>query len=421
MKMNPFHYENGRLHAENVAVEDIAAKVGTPFYLYSQQGIVNRFKAFDDAARKYLPRHLTCFAVKSNANPAILKLFARMGAGADIVSGGELLLALSAGIPADKIVFSGVGKTREELTLAVQNGIKQINVESEEEALMLDEIAAVTGKKVKIALRINPDIDAHTHHKITTGTKEGKFGIAWERARPLYRLFSQSRGLQPVGIDIHVGSQVVEIEPFVEAFERAADIVRCLRDDGIDIRTIDVGGGLGVVYKDEDTPPSPEAYMTAAGEILGGLGCEVVFEPGRFLIAQSGVLVSRVVRTKQTDSTCFLVLDAGMNDLIRPAIYDAYHGVSAVRQGECDHCYDVVGPICESSDVFGRSRVLPAMKAGDLAVVETAGAYGSSMGSNYNFRPLCAEVLVNQDAFAVIRERQTPDQMLENTRSAPWL
>lgn len=421
MKMNPFHYENGRLYAENIAVEDIAGKVETPFYLYSQQGIVNHFKSFDDAARKHLPRHLTCFAVKSNANPAILKLFAQMGAGADIVSGGELLLALSAGIPADKIVFSGVGKTREELTMAVQKGIKQINVESEEEALMLDEIAAVTGKKVKIALRINPDINAHTHYKITTGTKEGKFGIAWERARPLYRLLLQSRGLQPVGIDIHVGSQVVEIEPFVESFERAADIVRCLRDDGIDIRTIDVGGGLGVVYKEEDTPPSPEAYMTAAGEILGGLGCEVVFEPGRFLIAQSGVLVSRVVRTKQTDATCFLVLDAGMNDLIRPAIYDAYHGVSAVRQGECDHCYDVAGPICESSDIFGRSRVLPAMKAGDLAVIETAGAYGASMGSNYNFRPLCAEVLVNNDVFAVIRKRQTPDQMLENTRPAPWL
>lgn len=419
--MNAFHYQNGQLYVEKIAISDIAGKVPTPFYVYSQQGIVEHFRAFDGAAKKNLKKSLTCFAVKSNANPSVLKLLAGLGAGADIVSGGELALALKSGIPADKIVFSGVGKTREELTLAVENDIKQINVESEEEALMLDEIATLAGKKAKIALRVNPDVDAHTHYKMTTGKKENKFGVDWKKARSLYRLFSESKGLCPVGIDVHVGSQLLDMEPFEEAFERAAEIVRLLRDDGIDIRTIDVGGGLGVAYRDGDMPPSPEIYMELVSKILGGLDCEIVFEPGRFLIAQSGILVSRAVRVKQAETKCFLVLDAGMNDLIRPAIYEAYHGIAAVKEGACDHSYDVVGPICESSDVFGKDRLLPAMKAGDLVVLKTAGAYGSSMGSNYNFRPLCAEVLVNGDSYAVIRERQSLDDMLSLTRPAPWL
>lgn len=286
---------------------------------------------------------------------------------------------------------------------------------------MLDEIATLAGKKAKIALRVNPDVDAHTHYKMTTGKKENKFGVDWKKARSLYRLFSESKGLCPVGIDVHVGSQLLDMEPFEEAFERAAEIVRLLRDDGIDIRTIDVGGGLGVAYRDGDMPPSPEIYMELVSKILGGLDCEIVFEPGRFLIAQSGILVSRAVRVKQAETKCFLVLDAGMNDLIRPAIYEAYHGIAAVKEGACDHSYDVVGPICESSDVFGKDRLLPAMKAGDLVVLKTAGAYGSSMGSNYNFRPLCAEVLVNGDSYAVIRERQSLDDMLSLTRPAPWL
>lgn len=419
--MNAFHYRNGQLHVEETAIGDIAGKVQTPFYVYSQKGITDHFLAFDGAAKKHLKKTLTCFAIKSNANPSVLKLLAGLGAGADIVSGGELLLALKAGIPADKIVFSGVGKTREELTLAVENEIRQINVESEEEALMLDEIATLAGKKAKIALRINPDVDARTHYKITTGKKENKFGVDWKKARSLYRLFSASKGLQPVGIDVHVGSQLLDAEPFEEAFERAADIVRLLRDDGIDIRTIDVGGGLGVAYRDADVPLSPETYMASAGKILGGLDCEVVFEPGRFILAQSAVLVSRVVRVKQTETKRFLVLDAGMNDLIRPAIYDAYHGIDAVKEGICDHSYNVVGPVCESSDVFGKDRLLPAMKAEDLVVLKTAGAYGSSMGSNYNFRPLCAEVLVNGTECAVIRERQSFDDMLASARPAPWL
>lgn len=419
--MNAIHYQNGQLYVENVAISDIAANMPTPFYIYSQQGIAEHFRAFDGAAKKNLKKSLTCFAIKSNFNPSVLKLLAGLGAGADIVSGGELLLALKSGIPADKIVFSGVGKTEEELTLAVENDIKQINVESEEEALMLNDIAIKAGKKAKIALRVNPDVDARTHHKITTGKKENKFGVAWEKARSLYRDFSKSEGLLPVGIDVHVGSQLLEMEPFEEAFKRAAEIVRQLRDDGIDIRTIDVGGGLGVTYQDSDKAASPETYMELIGKILGDLDCEIVFEPGRYLLAQSGILVSRTVRVKQTATKRFLVLDAGMNDLIRPAIYDAYHGIVSVKEGVNDHVYDVVGPICESSDVFGKDRLLPEMAAGDLVVLKTAGAYGSSMGSNYNFRPLCAEVLVNGQDHAVIRKRQSLEDMLALTCSAPWL
>lgn len=419
--MSAFHYQDGQLYVENIAINQIAQNIPTPFYLYSQQGITEHFKAFDDAAKKHLKKSLTCFAIKSNANPSVLKVLAQLGAGADIVSGGELLLALKAGIPAEKIVFSGVGKTREELTLAVEHDIKQINVESEEEALMLDEIAISVGKKARIALRINPDVDAHTHDKITTGKKENKFGVDWKKARSLYRLFATSKGLSPVGIDVHVGSQILEIEPFVEAFMRAAEIVRLLRDDGIDISTIDVGGGLGVVYTPEDVALSAQTYMSAVGKILADLDCEIVFEPGRFLVASSGVLVSKVVRIKQTELKSFLVLDAGMNDLIRPAIYDAYHGIISVKEAKNDHTYDVVGPICESSDVFGKDRLLPAMKDGDLVVLQTAGAYGSSMGSNYNFRPLCAEVLVNNDQYAVVRNRQSFEDMLTLTSVAPWL
>ena len=419
--MDTFHYQNGQLYIEDIAVCDIAEKIPTPFYIYSQQGIVDHYKTFDGAAKKNLKKSLTCFAIKSNANPSVLKILAGLGSGADIVSGGELLLALKSGIPAEKIVFSGVGKTKEELLLAVENNIKQINLESEEEALMLDEIATLAGKKAKVALRINPDIDAHTHYKITTGKKENKFGVDWKRARSLYRLFSESKGLQPVGIDVHVGSQLLDLEPFEQAFERAAEIVCQLRDDGINIQTIDVGGGLGVAYQETDMPSSAESYMALAGRILGHLDCEIVFEPGRFLVAQSGFLVARTVRIKQAETKQFLVLDAGMNDLIRPAIYDAYHDILSVKEGAKDHLYDVVGPICESSDVFGKDRHLPAMKAGDLVVLKTAGAYGSSMSSNYNFRPLCAEVLVNADNYAVIRERQTLEDMLALTRFASWL
>lgn len=419
--MTHFQYRNSDLYAENVSVAQIAETVGTPFYLYSEETLRDQMRAFASAAGKHLKSHLICFAVKSNANPSVIKVFASMGAGADIVSEGELFLALKCGIPAEKIVFSGVGKACEALTSAVVAGIRQINIESEEEARMLAEIAKEKGKKVRVAVRVNPDVDAHTHHKITTGKKENKFGVGWREARPIYRYLAETDNLIPVGIDVHVGSQLLETLPFEQAFDRAAEIVRTLKEDGIDLQTIDVGGGLGVAYRETDVPCTPDEYMSVVAEKLGGLNCEIIFEPGRFLSAPAGILVSRVVRTKHTENKDFLVLDAGMNDLIRPAIYDAYHGVKPVRRGDNEKTYEIVGPICESSDVFGKDRKLPEMNAGDLVVLETAGAYGSSMGSNYNFRPLCAEVMVKGDRFAVVRRRQTLEEMLALTESAPWL
>ena len=419
--MTAFYYKDSELYVENVSVARIAEEIGTPFYLYSEAALRAQMQAFFSAAEKRLKSYSICFAVKSNANPSIIKVLASMGAGADIVSGGELLLSLKAGIPAEKIVFSGVGKTYADLEAAVDYNIGQINLESAEEADMLERIAAEKGKKVRVAVRVNPDVDAHTHHKITTGKKENKFGIAWREARPLYQRLMKTENLIPVGIDVHVGSQILEKEPFEQAFDRAAGLVRMLKEDGIDLRTIDVGGGLGVPYRNTDISFTPDEYMSVAAEKLGGLNCKIIFEPGRFLSAPAGVLVSRVVRVKHTENKDFLVLDAGMNDLIRPAIYDAYHNVRSVKQAENAKAYDVVGPICESSDVFGKDRMLPEMRPEDLVVLETAGAYGSSMGSNYNFRPLCAEVLVKGDAFAVVRRRQTFEEMMALTVSAPWL
>ena len=419
--MTAFHYQNGTLYAEGVSIDEPAQTVPTPFYLYSEEALRSQMKDFAQAAQKHLKSFLICFAIKSNANPEIIRILASAGAGADIVSEGELLLASKAGIPAEKIVFSGVGKTKEALSLAVENGIRQINLESFEEAEMLEEIAALAGKQVKVGVRVNPDVDAHTHHKITTGKKENKFGIEWKEARFLYRKLSKSKHLIPVGIDVHVGSQLLETQPFAEAFEKAAETVRALKEDGIILKTIDVGGGLGVAYQDSDRPCSADEYMSVVAEKLGGLGCEIIFEPGRFLVAPAGVLVSRVVRVKHTSLKDFLVLDAGMNDLIRPAIYDAYHGVKPVKEGDNSRKYDIVGPICESSDVFGKDRMLPEMRAGDMVVLETAGAYGASMGSTYNFRPLCAEILVSQNRFSVIRKRQTFEEMLSLNQPASWL
>ncbi len=419
--MKAFYYRNGSLYVEKVSVAEMAQTVQTPFYAYSEQEIRSQMQAFTQAATKYLSSFTVCFALKSNANISVIKVIASMGGGADIVSGGELMLALKAGIAPEKIVFSGVGKTREELTAAVENGIGQINLESEEEAEMLEEISLLAKKKTRVAVRVNPDVDAHTHQKITTGKKENKFGVAWENARPLYRRLAQSKGLIPVGLDVHVGSQLLETEPFEKAFDRTAGIVEALKADGIGLETIDVGGGLGVAYRESDEPCSVDAYMKIVADRLGKFGCRIIFEPGRFLIAPAGILVSKVVRIKHTTEKNFLVLDAGMNDLIRPAIYDAYHGVKPVKEGPADQTYDVVGPVCESSDVFGKDRKLPVMLAGDLVVLETAGAYGASMGSNYNFRPLCAEVLVNDDKFSIIRKAQTIDDIWAANNIAPWI
>ena len=398
----------------------IAAEVVTPFYLYSEQKLRDNFKSFADAV-KPLKKATVCFAVKSNFNPTILKILAGMGAGADIVSGGELELALQAGVPADKIVFSGVGKTRAELTAAITAGIKQINAESESEIRLINEIAIGLNKTASVGIRVNPDVDARTHEKITTGKKENKFGIDWNDARRLFLSAEQFKGISLHGIEVHVGSQILELSPFREAFVKTKKMLNDLKEHGVSIQTVDVGGGLGVAYKTDESAPSPADYIAVLQDVLGDFDGEFVFEPGRCISGDAGVLVASVVRVKQTGDKRFAVLDAGMSDLVRPAMYDAYHNIEAVKGGEASERYDVVGPICESADIFGKDRMLPKLNEGDLIAIETAGAYGAAMASNYNGRPLIAEVLTDNDRYAVIRRRQTVAEMTALCRPAPWI
>lgn len=401
-------------------ISKIAAEVGTPFYLYSEQKLRDNFKSFADAV-KPLKKATVCFAVKSNFNPTILKILAGMGAGADIVSGGELELALQAGVPADKIVFSGVGKTRAELTAAIMAGIKQINAESESEIRLINEIAIGLNKTASVGIRVNPDVDARTHEKITTGKKENKFGIDWNDARRLFLSAEQFKGISLHGIEVHVGSQILELSPFREAFVKTKKMLNDLKEHGVSIQTVDVGGGLGVAYKTDESAPSPADYIAVLQDVLGDFDGEFVFEPGRCISGDAGVLVASVVRVKQTGDKRFAVLDAGMNDLVRPAMYDAYHNIEALKGGEASERYDVVGPICESADIFGKDRMLPELNEGDLIAIETAGAYGAAMASNYNGRPLIAEVLADNDRYAVIRRRQTVAEMTALCRPAPWI
>lgn len=401
-------------------ISKIAAEVGTPFYLYSEQKLRDNFKSFADAV-KPLKKATVCFAVKSNFNPTILKILAGMGAGADIVSGGELELALQAGVPADKIVFSGVGKTRAELTAAITAGIKQINAESESEIRLINEIAIGLNKTAAVGIRVNPDVDARTHEKITTGKKENKFGIDWNDARRLFLSAEQFKRISLHGIEVHVGSQILELSPFREAFVKTKKMLNDLKEHGVSIQTVDVGGGLGVAYKTDESAPSPADYIAVLQDVLGDFDGEFVFEPGRCISGDAGVLVASVVRVKQTGDKRFAVLDAGMSDLVRPAMYDAYHNIEAVKGGEASERYDVVGPICESADIFGKDRMLPELNEGDLIAIETAGAYGAAMASNYNGRPLIAEVLADNDRYAVIRRRQTVAEMTALCRPAPWI
>lgn len=401
-------------------ISKIAAEVGTPFYLYSEQKLRDNFKSFADAV-KPLKKATVCFAVKSNFNPTILKILAGMGAGADIVSGGELELALQAGVPADKIVFSGVGKTRAELTAAITAGIKQINAESESEIRLINEIAIGLNKTAAVGIRVNPDVDARTHEKITTGKKENKFGIDWNDARRLFLSAEQFKGISLHGIEVHVGSQILELSPFREAFVKTKKMLNDLKEHGVLIQTVDVGGGLGVAYKTDESAPSPADYIAVLQDVLGDFDGEFVFEPGRCISGDAGVLVASVVRVKQTGDKRFAVLDAGMSDLVRPAMYDAYHNIEAVKGGDASERYDVVGPICESADIFGKDRMLPELNEGDLIAIETAGAYGAAMASNYNGRPLIAEVLTDNDRYAVIRRRQTVAEMTALCRPAPWI
>ena len=401
-------------------ISKIAAEVGTPFYLYSEQRLRQNFQAFADAV-KTLKKATVCFAVKSNFNPTILKILAGMGAGADIVSGAELELALQAGVPANKIVFSGVGKTRTELTASIQAGIKQINAESESEIRLINDIALELGKTAAVGIRVNPDVDARTHEKITTGKKENKFGIDWNDAYRLFLSAEQFKGVSLHGIEVHVGSQILDLEPFREAFVKTKKMLTALKDKGVLLQTVDVGGGLGVAYKADESAPSPADYIAVLQDVFGDFDGEFVFEPGRCLSGDAGALIASVVRVKQTGEKSFAVLDAGMNDLVRPAMYDAYHTISALKDGKASRTYDVVGPICESADIFGKDRVLPELDEGDLVAIETAGAYGAAMASNYNGRPLAAEVLLDGNRYAVIRRRQTVAEMMGLCQPAPWV
>jgi diaminopimelate decarboxylase len=421
--MDHFLYRDGILHAEDVALPDIAAQVGTPFYCYAQATLTRHYRLFEEALAP-LP-HLICFAVKSLSNVAVLRLLGALGAGMDVVSGGEYLRARAAGVPGERIVFSGVGKTRAEMRLALEGGVRQINLESEPEMRALSEVAAGMGVTVPVTVRVNPDVDARTHEKIATGKKDTKFGIPIARAREVYAEIARLPGLRAVGIDVHIGSQLTDLAPFEAAYAKVADLTAVLRAEGHAIERLDLGGGLGIPYaRGNDAPPLPADYGDLIKRTVGHLGCEIEIEPGRLIAGNAGVLVSRVIWVKAGEGRDFLILDAAMNDLVRPAMYAAHHDIVPVAEaapGAAPALYDVVGPVCETGDTFARARPLPPLAEGDLVAFRSAGAYGAVMASEYNSRPLVPEVLVHGDHFAVIRARPTFDEMLKRDSIPTWL
>ena len=421
--MDHFLYKNGQLMAEDVALADIAAAVGTPFYAYSAATLTRHYQLFTEALSP-LP-HNVCFAIKSLSNLAVLKLLGDLGAGMDVVSGGEYLRAKAAGVPGERIVFSGVGKTRDEMRMALTGGVRQFNVESEPELLALSAVATELGLSAPITLRINPDVDAKTHEKIATGKKENKFGIPISKAREVYAQAARLPGLQVVGIDVHIGSQLTELAPFEAAFSKVAELTEQLRADGHTITRLDLGGGLGIPYtRSNEAPPLPLDYGALIKRTLGHLGCEIEIEPGRLISGNSGVLVSEVIYVKQGEDRTFLIVDAAMNDLVRPSMYGAHHDIVPLIEAEAGaemQDYDVVGPVCETGDTFAKARALPALAAGDLLAFRSAGAYGAVMASEYNTRPLVPEVLVQGDHFAVIRARPTFDEILKRDTIPAWL
>jgi diaminopimelate decarboxylase len=403
--MNDFVYKEGSLHCGDVDLERIAAEVGTPFYCYSLPTIRRHVRAFEEPLKDIA--HQTCFAMKANASQALLKAMADEGLGADVVSGGELYRALKAGIPGERIVYSGVGKTTSEIDAAIAAGILMFNIESIEEMEVINRRALAAGKRVPIAIRVNPDVDPKTHPYISTGMKKNKFGIDIENAIKQYERASQMAGLEIVGIDCHIGSQLTDISPFVDAIERLKLMIGRLSELGIELKYLDLGGGLGITYSDEE-PPLPGDYHKAILDAVSGLDLKLIFEPGRVLVGNAGILVTQVLYRKQAASKNFIIVDAGMNDLARPSLYDAYHDIRTVKvKPETTEKVDVVGPICESSDFLARDRDLPAVEPGEFLAVMSAGAYGYTMSSNYNSRPRVAEVLVEGDRFAVVNRRQT--------------
>jgi len=421
--MDHFNYRNGILHAEDVPLTEIAASVGTPAYVYSTATFRRHFALFSEALDGM--DHLICYAMKANGNLAILKLMGEMGAGIDVVSGGEYAKARAAGIPGERIVFSGVGKTRTEMRMALEGGIRQFNIESEPEMLALNEVAASMAVTAPITIRVNPDVDAKTHAKIATGKSENKFGIPIAKARQVYAEAAALSNLDVVGIDVHIGSQLTDLAPYRTAFEMVADLAKHLRQDGHDIRRLDLGGGLGIPYqRSNDQPPLPLDYGQVVRETVGDLGCEIEIEPGRLIAGNAGILLTSVIYLKQGEGRDFLIVDAAMNDLVRPAMYDAHHDIDPVVEapvGVEPRVVDIVGPVCESGDTFARQRALPAMEAGDLVAFRSAGAYGAVMASEYNARPLVPEVLVDGDQFAVIRPRPSFDEMINRDKLPPWM
>lgn len=421
--MTFFSYKEGELHAEGVRLRTIAEEVGTPAYVYSAAAFRRGYEKLDRALSGV--DRLICYAIKANSNQAVLKLLADMGAGFDAVSGGEYLRAKAAGADGGKIVFSGVGKTSAEMRLALEGGIRHFNVESEPELEELNRIAGSLCVSAPVAIRVNPDVDARTHRKISTGKAENKFGIPISRAKESFRKAAELPNLDVVGVDVHIGSQLTSLEPFRQAYEAVAELVRELRADGHDIRRLDLGGGVGIAYdRSARPPPSAEEYCGMLRRAVGDLGCEIEIEPGRLLAGNSGVLLSSVICRKQGENRTFLVLDAAMNDLLRPAMYEAHHEIDPVEEvpDEAEReIVDVVGPVCETSDTFATRRPMPRLKRSDLVAFRSAGAYCAVMASEYNTRPMVPEVLVDGDKFAVVRPRPDIDSIIERDCIPSWM
>ncbi|MEM8850933.1 MAG: diaminopimelate decarboxylase [Pseudomonadota bacterium] len=421
--MDHFLYRDGALHAEEVPLAQIASEVGTPTYVYSTATLLRHYRLFDEAL-DWGP-HLVCYAVKAASNVAILKLLGDAGAGMDVVSEGEYRRARAAGVPAERIVFSGVGKTEGEMRHVLAGGVRQINLESEPEMRLLSKIAAEMGTEVPVTVRVNPDVDAKTHEKIATGKSENKFGIPIARARQVYAEIARLPGLRVIGIDVHIGSQLTDLEPFRQAYRKVADLTETLRADGHEIGRLDLGGGLGIPYARSNlAPPVPQEYGQVIREEVGHLGCEIEIEPGRLIAGNAGILLTATIFVKEGEGRDFLILDAAMNDLIRPAMYGAHHDIVPVREpmpGVDQRPYDIVGPVCESGDTFAKGRDMAPLAAGDLVAFRSAGAYGSVMASEYNSRPLIPEVLVDGDNYAVIRRRPTFDEMISRDTIPEWL
>jgi diaminopimelate decarboxylase len=421
--MHHFHYSHGTLHAEDVSLARLADEVGTPFYVYSTATLERHYQVLAQAFKGM--DALICFAVKANSNQAVLATMARLGAGMDVVSEGELRRARAAGVPANKIIFAGVGKTREEMAYALGEGILGFNVESDAELVALNEVASSLGKTAKIAIRVNPDVDAKTHAKISTGKAENKFGVHYEDARELYAEAAKLPGIKVSGIHMHIGSQITYLQPFRDAFRLLRALALDLKSDGIQLEHLDIGGGLGVPYRGaNDVPPHPDEYAAVVRELLGDLGLKFALEPGRMIVGNAGILVTRVSYVKEGADKTFTIVDAAMNDLIRPTLYEAYHDVWPVEEAKSSMApvqQDIVGPVCETGDFLAEDRALPPFSAGDLIAVMTAGAYGAVMSSTYNTRLLVPEILVKGAEYAVVRPRTTYDELIGADRLPEWL